>query len=408
MDSNIKPAAPNGPSMPRSRIPLSNKSNASPPHYVPVKTKWDRKDSSEGQPSSHDSIYDAPWVSDTSSATKSPLPFLPPSIPTTATTTTAARPVTPPPKRPIPDPNAESPLSRLEAETPFLYGRGTELAPILEQRSVSTLRTGNQSASDISSLLKHHASATNSNSSPQRPLRRQQSFSLDDLSPSLSSRKRRKDPEQDGADGTSSSGGSSRGSDTGSGAVGVPRLRNTTTRHSPPVVETVDVHAYPQRPAYPPHRAPSTPTGFADWLARHRGRDTFPYPNPTSFRGVRSGHGNLELHPYTRRLGACARHPGEDDGEPAARGIRPPGADADADAYLDPYAPVSAYAYEPRRHRPWTCGACGRPADERWSLLATVMGQGRGRGARRGGEWCSRCAWRKVVYLWCCCEQLGR
>ncbi|KAI4863680.1 hypothetical protein F4820DRAFT_471241 [Hypoxylon rubiginosum] len=495
MDNNIKLDTLDGSPMPRSRIPLSNRSNSNPPHYVPVRTRWDRKDSSEDQPSSHDSIYDAAWASDASSAAKSSSPpYLIPTIPiaTTSTTFTTARPVTPPhaaPTRPVPDPNAESPLSRLEAETPFLYGHGTELAPILEQRSVSTLRTTgcNPSASDISSLLKHKASASGSGNSrsnngngssnntqqqPPRSLRRQNSFSLDDLSPSLthhgvgssgnsSSSKRRRETSEPGGsgvvgvgtstsfgDGMSSGSNSTRGSDTGSGAVGVPRLRNTSKRHSPPVVETVDVHAYPQRPAYPPHQPPPAPAAFAEWLARHRGRDTFPYPNlaappsspssqsrsrqpfegeregegePPPFRGLRSGHGNLSFHPYMERLLTCA-HPGSmpEDGGPSAQG--PPSTTASgscsgrqggaargaqgSDTYMEPLTSTQHQSvYHHQLHHPWTCAACGRPADQRWSLLATVRGQGRG--ARRGNDWCSRCAWRKMVYLWCCCEQLG-
>ncbi|XXG97606.1 Cytosolic iron-sulfur protein assembly protein [Hypoxylon texense] len=475
MDNNIKLDTLNGSPLPRSRIPLSNRSNSNPPHYIPVRSRWDRKDSSEGQPSSHESIYDAPWVSDASSGAKSSSPpYLTPTIPiattSTSTTLTTARPVTPPPSatstRPVPDPNAESPLSRLEAETPFLYGHGTELAPILEQRSVSTLRTTgcNPSASDISSLLKHKKSATgsgnsrlngngnnnsNSNSTqqqqqPPRSLRRQNSFSLDDLSScslvhhdgsGRSSGKRRETSDPGGAVGVStsfaaadgmSSGSSTRGSETGSNTIGIPRLRNTSKRHSPPVVETVDIHAYPQKPAYPPHQSPSTPTGFAEWLTHHRGRDTYPYPNPTAtaqgaehsfqeptFRGVRSGHGNLNVHPYMERL-LTGTHPGSmpEDGGSSAQGQGTAGGGQSvrgtqgSDACMESFAPAQHQSvYQQQRNYPWTCAACGRPANQRWSLLATVTGQGRG--ARRGNDWCSRCAWRKMVYLWCCCEQAG-
>ncbi|KAI6086569.1 hypothetical protein F4821DRAFT_126064 [Hypoxylon rubiginosum] len=483
MDNSVNFAAAFGsPStMRRSRIPLSNRSNSNPPHYVPIRTKWDRRDSSKGQPSSHDSIYDAPWVSDESPTSKSPSPYQVPTIPartttTPTSTTTAARPVTPPPTRPVPDPNAESPLSRLEAETPFLYGHGTELAPIIEQRSISTLRTGNPSTSDISSLLKHKASGTGSSSNanvngntntngstlqPPRPLRRQNSFSLDDLShhhhqhshhkgesSSISAGKRRETSSEpdpvvisnsfNNADALSS--GSSNRSDTGSGMLGVPRLRNSAAkRHSPPVVETVDM-MYPQKPTYPPHQSPSAPAGFAEWLTtRAAAADTYPYPNPATaqrpgsgsgsgagagsretppqFQGIRSGHGNLGVHPYMRPL-ATATHPGSmaavEDGAPTtqsqSQGCDEAGGEQsssvrvqESDTLVAP-AQQSQTVYEPQRY-PWTCSACGRPADQRWSLLATVTGQGRG--ARRGGDWCSRCAWRKMVYLACCCEQPG-
>ncbi|KAI1764365.1 hypothetical protein GGR53DRAFT_326393 [Hypoxylon sp. FL1150] len=496
MDNNSNLASPGSSSMPRSRIPLSNRSNSNPPQYVPTKTKWDRKDSSKGPPSPHDSIYDAPPVSEESTGAKTPLPdqvpvpaipartntptpttttadrpaTLPPT--TTTTTTTAAKSVTPPPTHPIPDPNAESPLSHLEAETPFLYGHGTELATIVEQRSISTLRTGNPSTSDISSLLKHKASATGSNSNvnnnsnaqqpAQRALRRQTSFSLDDLSQKQHSHqqgescsgnsagKRREEPSAEpfpafvisNADALST--GSSHGSDTGSGMLGVPRLRNTTTkRHSPPVVETTTVNVYPQKPVYPPHQSPSEPTGFTEWLAHQRdGTDNYPYPSPAAtaqdsgsasasgsqtkaqaqaqgqslevpqFRGVRSGHGNLGAHPYMRTL-ATATHPGSMPAEGSGLSSPPQEQETagskqdsvrvqESDALVAP-PQQSRTVYEPQRY-PWTCSKCGRPADQRWSLLATVTGQGRG--ARRGGDWCSRCAWRKMVYLACCCENL--
>ncbi|KAI5923829.1 hypothetical protein F4810DRAFT_710258 [Camillea tinctor] len=187
------------------RTPLSNRSNLD-------LTLWDYKDSSKGRPSSHGSIYDAGRVS-TSDVTRSPYQ--------TATTTTPTivaaaevRPVTPPPPvRAAIDLDSESPLSKLE--TPFLYGHGTELAPILEQRSISTLRTGSFSTSDVSSLMhgapprisrrktfNEHAddqdsdsgasTSSSNDSSPQAPLlkhqhqhqhrlRRRQSFSLADL-----------------------------------------------------------------------------------------------------------------------------------------------------------------------------------------------------------------------------------
>lgn len=80
------------------------------------------------------------------------------------------------------DLRSESPLSRL-GTTPFLYGYGTELHPIKERHSISTLRTASYSASDLSSLihcpLRYTKQLFSSGPIPQR-LRRRQSFSLDD------------------------------------------------------------------------------------------------------------------------------------------------------------------------------------------------------------------------------------
>ncbi|KAI1404081.1 hypothetical protein F4819DRAFT_505031 [Hypoxylon fuscum] len=472
---NVKLATLNSPSTTttttttttRSRIPLSNKSNVTSPRYTPIVTRWDRKDSSEGQPSSHDSIFDAPWVSETSDFAKSP--YQTPAPVPAPTPYTPARPSTPP-SRPIPDPNSESPLSRLEAETPFLYGHGTELEPIVEQRSRSTLRTGGTlSTSDISSLLKHKASSNHSGSnksniitangngnggtSLHRPLRRQNSFSLDALPASLLTRRRSSskrsqtlsEPAGISSTSTSTSVDSNNNNNKNNHRnttsrhldARTPRLRSVCKRHSPPTVETVDVHAYPQKPAYPAHQGPPTPLGFGfgfgfggggDWLAHDAG-DTSPYPplgqghasvfETPPFRGVRSGHGDLAAHPYVRGRawpveggllgtdGAAGNGNAGSNGnggaytrEPGTRGLRVRGEVGDS---LDPFAVVQ---YQPlQQRRPWTCKACGRPADQRWSLLSTFSGHGRG--ARRGEEWCTRCAWRKMVYLWCCCEQLG-
>lgn len=455
MDNNIKPV-PSNPSSTtsayRSRIPLANKSNISAlarQRSPPETTRWDRKDSSESQPSSHSSIYDAAWVSDQSDTAKSP--YQTPAPDPAADPTPASVVVRPstPPQRPI-DPNSESPLSLLEAsisassafDTPFLYGHGTELAPIAEQRSIATLRTtatgggsSSLSASNLSPLLKHQASSVSSNSPgsrsnannggintsnapPRRQLRRQHSFSLDDLSPSSmqsqgdrGKRHRREYSEPGGSSGIAIT--RTGFADTGTGAgVGIPRLRSISKRHSPPAVETVDIHAYPQKPTYPPHQDPPTPLGYREWLMAHEGEDAYPYPtdHELPFRGVRSGHGNLQTHPYLRRQNINIGRPCPgpvptfDDIQTglstrgAAQGRRTRTAPG-----LDPYGLVP---YHPvLNDQPWVCKACGRPADQRWSLISTFVGQGQG--MRRGDDWCTRCAWRKVIYFWCCCEPLG-
>ncbi|KAI1495244.1 hypothetical protein F5X96DRAFT_683699 [Biscogniauxia mediterranea] len=316
---------------PLTRSPLSNRSNLDP-------TRWDYKDSSEGQPSSHESLYDASHVS-TSDRAKSPYQ-------TAAAATAVVRPVTPPPRplRGAIDLDSESPLSRLE--TPFLYGHGTELAPILEQRSIATLRTGSFSTSDVSSLM-HGAppssskskpfnengndeydedsdfgcSYNSSNSSPHAPLlmrqrhqqqqhqhqlRRRQSFSLDDLPLvyATSGRSPEKEPVVAVTESPSSSPLRSR-----------PRLSAPVYAHPTTVEVAADVYAYPQRPLYPAHQSPQTPPGLAT-LMEHQGQHgrrqrqgtsghDAPPPFP-AFRAQRSAHGNLASHPFMRRHGGTS------------------------------------------------------------------------------------------------------
>ncbi|KAI1412455.1 hypothetical protein F5Y13DRAFT_47519 [Hypoxylon sp. FL1857] len=446
MDNNIKPALnnPSTTSAYRSRIPLANKSNISTlaRQRSPPDNRWEHKDSSESQPSSHGSIYDAAWVSDQSDTAKSPYqtpaPGPAPVQVMNPASVVVTRPSTPPLRSTTAaiDPNSESPLSQLEAsafDTPFLYGHGTELAPIAEQRSIATLRTtgtggSSPSTSNISSLLKHQASSVssksvsrgyannggiNNNTPLRRPLRRQHSFSLDDLTPSSghshgngngSKRHRRENSEPSRSSGVAAIG-------TGDSGASIPRLRSISKRHSPPPVEMVDIHAYPQNPTYPPHQDPPTPLRYTEWLMAHGVSDTYPYPmdHEAAFRGVRSGHGNLQTHPFMRRqnLGNGRPCPGPTfDDIQAGLSMQVPGQGrqvrmAPGD---DPYGPVPYYPVL-HDHQPWVCKACGRPADQRWSLISTFVGQGRG--MRRGDDWCTRCAWRKVIYLWCCCEPLG-
>ncbi|KAI2467644.1 hypothetical protein F4781DRAFT_444079 [Annulohypoxylon bovei var. microspora] len=431
MDNNIKRAL-NGLSATthRSRIPLSNRSNISSSlaRQRSPETRWDRKDSSESQPSSHDSIYDAAWASDPSEAARSPYQTPDPALVPVSAPTNTHRPMTPP-SRPNPiDPSSESPLSKLEQsasastfETQFLYGHGTELAPIAEQRSIATLRTAatgsSPATSNISPLLKHQPSSlssssintpnensSNHNTPPRRPLRRQQSFSLDDLSasPALSNQRRSSGSRRVSGE-NSEPGGSSGVDGLNLSGIRIPRLRTISKRHSPPTVETVNIHAYPQKPLYPPHQAPPTPVGYAEWLSSHGARASHHYPaHPSTvfeqpFRGVRSGHGNLETHPFMRRPSQARPTPGPPCNTPLAprKGLRVRGGVLPGGDACDPVLRVEL----------WVCKACGRPADQRWSLLSTLVGQGAG--MRRGDEWCTRCCWRKMVHMWCCCEPLG-
>ncbi|KAI1461020.1 hypothetical protein F4805DRAFT_311057 [Annulohypoxylon moriforme] len=459
MDNNIKRAL-NGLSTTtyKSRIPLSNRSNISKSltRQRSPETVWDRKDSSESQPSSHNSIYDAAWASDQGDAIKSPYQTPDPALVPISTPTKTNRPMTPPSQSSPIDLNSESPLSRLEQsaststfDTQFLYGHGTELAPIAEQRSIATLRTvatkNSLVGSNISPLLKHQPSSlsscskntpneySNQNTPPRRSLRRQLSFSLDDLSasPALSNHRRGSGGSRRISGENSEPGGSSAVDSHGLGLglglsgsgerVRIPRLRNINKRHSPPTVEMVDIHAYPQKPLYPPHQAPATPLAYAEWLSAQGGRTSHHYPGALPvceqpFRGVRSGHGNLETHPFMRGPGMTRPVPGPrptfegilGDGDGSSgrggvlRGLRVRG-DPIVDGSCAPGRCFDDIPHVPRDV--WVCKACGRPADQRWSLLSTLIGSGAG--VRRGDEWCTRCCWRKMVYLWCFCEPLG-
>ncbi|KAI1472007.1 uncharacterized protein F4812DRAFT_202135 [Daldinia caldariorum] len=390
----------------KSRIPLSNKSNLTTKltqDKCPLGPEWDQKDSSEGTPSSHASIPNATWVPQSSGSspkstprrqvTSTPsLPNAPPStVVGSGSGSGSGRPVTPPTSCSAPiDPSSESPLSRIEAfETPFLYGHGTELAPIAEQRSIATLRStagggassGTVSTSDISSLLKHKESKTSvksrrsrTESPPRRQLRRQPSFTFNELphlysTPATTNTSGEDQPSggKSGANNESSGtfddtgAGTSSGSSHSESGVRIPRLRNTSKRHSPPAVESVDIHAYPHKPEYPPPNI------------RHP-----------------SEYGEIPLEMALRSqyvmMEASLRHT---DTGPAGPNT---------------YPAVPSLPYSHTRHRVRrVCKACGRPLDQHWSLSSTIIGSGRGQ--RRGSSWCSRCALRKVKRALCCCNQ---
>ncbi|OTB14808.1 hypothetical protein K445DRAFT_23333 [Daldinia sp. EC12] len=380
----------------KSRIPLSNKSNLSTKatqKQHPLGPEWDHKDSSEGTPSSHASIPNATWVSEAGGSTKSSPRQVPgtPSLPATSAVV-AGRPVTPPTTScPAPiDPSSESPLSQIEAfETPFLYGHGTELAPIAEQRSIATLRStaggassgsGTVSTSDISSLLKHKGSGTSvksrrsrTESPPRRQLRRQPSFHFVDL-PHLyiastntsngdrpGSSKNGINPESSGTNDDAGVGTSTSSSNQSESGVRIPRLRNASKRHSPPAVETVDIHAYPQRPEYPPPDI----------------------RQPSDYKKIPL---TIEQRDRYMRLEASLIN------NQTSQGGRP-----------NVPVPQSQTPSRPRITR--VCKACGRPLDQRWSLTSTIIGSGRGQ--RRGRDWCSRCAVRKIKRTLCCCNPPG-
>ncbi|KAI1343797.1 hypothetical protein F5Y15DRAFT_178703 [Xylariaceae sp. FL0016] len=398
----------------RTRSPLSNRSNAV--GLPTTTTRWDRKDSSEGQPSQHDSICDAAYVTASDSdAAKSPY-YQP-----TARPSTPVSPLSLSPTLDIDIAACESPLSRLESQTqthaqdqtepqtsPFLYGHGTELAPIAEQRSLATLRTGSLSTSDLSSLMhgapgiktsKAHsvtitrvnspdpeAETNNTPTTPRKPhrLRRQQSFSLDDL-PTIRPPTRGPEPR--------------------------PRLCTPAHAHDHPTVHVLDVHTYPQKPIYPAHQAARTPSTVAAWMDRvdgGGGHGTHHTTTIPTFRPPRSGHAsNLDRHPFMK----LPPQPDDDDDDDDAwedipgthgarrrRGPNPtPGPERDRQSGGERLRQAQAAR---RLAKSKLCKTCHRPAYEPRSLRASLLGVGQG--VRRKEDWCGRCAWRRVAQLSCC------
>ncbi|KAI0537037.1 hypothetical protein GGR58DRAFT_363627 [Xylaria digitata] len=355
------------------RSPLSNRANI---HIDTAITSWEHKDSSEGQPSTHDSVYDAAWIS-TSDLAKSPYQ-------------TPGRPVTPLRSIDI-DLDSESPLSRLE--TPFLYGYGTELTPILEQQSIGTLRTkGSRSTSDLSSLLHDAPGAGNSTKSHRTAhyLRRQQSLSLDDIPPAPSPQAQQET------------------------ASPSPQLKWLS--YSRPTVHVVDIHAYPRKPVYPPPQRPPTPPSLQRIRRPQSEGDAYvastsskvAYAEP-GFRSPRSGHGNLSTHPFISQP-----QPLMSEARSSTRAPQSRAQDASATrAVSNRYTPhtnrhdsagsnlATPYLAPSEIHR-GTCKKCHHPRGEWWSLSSTLSGHGPG--MRRGADWCSRCACRKIIRAWCCGE----
>ncbi|KAI0143302.1 hypothetical protein BJ166DRAFT_88433 [Pestalotiopsis sp. NC0098] len=155
------------------RLPLAERSNTFDTR--PAVGTTSKRSNTARDSGRYSSLYDAEGVSDasiTSITRASPRPI---TIVTPATTPRRIKEV---------DLRSESPLSRLGA-TPFLYGHGTELHPIAERRSISTLRTASYSTSDLSSLG-HCPVRFSGRFGPRGPiisqgLRRRQSFSLNDI-----------------------------------------------------------------------------------------------------------------------------------------------------------------------------------------------------------------------------------
>ncbi|TRX92805.1 hypothetical protein FHL15_006211 [Xylaria flabelliformis] len=406
----------------QTRSPLSNLANME----IDKTSIWEHKDSSEDPPSTHESIFDAAWLS-TSDLAKSPYQ-------------TPGRPVTPFRAAIDIDLDSESPLSRLE--TPFLYGHGTELAPILEQRSIATLRTkGSLSTSDLSSLLHdapgggggdggRNSSSSNSKSKRSRsksetshPLRRQPSFS----------------PPPETTTTTTTI--------TGTNSSSSPQLRRLS--FSRPTVHIVDVHAYPRKPIYPAPQRPKTPPSLrrisrpqsegdaymmtTTATAMTSSSSSIAYEAP-GFRAPRSGHGNLSSHPFIMSQSTTAipsttapstssptrQHQQQQQQQQQRRRNEPQleqyiplttttttrrsGGSARHQRETSTGSPDIGYLAPPEA-RGGTCKKCRHPRGERWSLGSTLVGYGPG--MRRGADWCSRCACRKIIRGWCCGNERG-
>ncbi|KAI0859367.1 hypothetical protein F4860DRAFT_271478 [Xylaria cubensis] len=382
----------------QTRSPLSNLANMT---MDKTTTIWDHKDSSEDPPSTHESIFDAAWLS-TSDLAKSPYQ-------------TPGRPVTPFRAAIDIDLESESPLSRLE--TPFLYGHGTELAPILEQRSIATLRTkGSLSTSDLSSLLhdapggrggSNNSTSNNkikrsrSKSETSHPLRHQPSFS----------------PPPEPTTGTT----------TGTNSSSSPQLRHLS--FSRPTVHIVDVHAYPRKPIYPAPQRPKTPPSLRRISRPQSEGDAYMATGATTssssiayeapgFRAPRSGHGNLSSHPFimsqsqsTTAITTTSNQQQRRRNEPQLEQYIPlttttattrrsgGGSHQQHQRETSTGSPDLGYLAPPEA-RGGTCKKCRHPRGERWSLGSTIVGYGPG--MRRGADWCSRCACRKII-RGCCC-----
>ncbi|KAK7949120.1 uncharacterized protein PG986_010006 [Apiospora aurea] len=213
----------------------------------------------------------------------------------TATTKQFLRPATPARLMNI-DLNYESPLARLEL-TPFLYGRGTELAPITEQRSIATLRSGiNVKDRSIVAQEQEFPILTRSGG-----LRRQESFSLDSgKSHILQAQQqqyqhdqawfhRRKESTTSAAHGGSSSSFSS--------SAAARRQSIDTARI------LAETKSYPHLPPFSPHTQVVTPPEYHAWALSHPWAlsDRAHQLQRRGEWSTHQGHGeDLAQHPFVR------------------------------------------------------------------------------------------------------------
>ncbi|KAK8078402.1 RNA polymerase II transcription factor B subunit 1 [Apiospora saccharicola] len=217
-----------------------------------------------------------------------------------------------------------SPLSRLEL-TPFLYGHGTELTPITEQRSIATLRNGIVSTPDLEAATRrkasglhnthHHKKSTLENVqespvSPGRLLRRQQSFSLDSGKTHILQTRQKYQEALHRKETTITSDSSSSSSSSAAGAV--------VGGHS--AIDTAcilaEIKSYPHHPPFSPLTQVVTPPEYYEWALSHpiaarNPNHLLQRRGPSGLRPGRGGNGNggdLSQHPFV--LGtACIAPP---------------------------------------------------------------------------------------------------
>ncbi|KAI0016250.1 hypothetical protein F4780DRAFT_698587 [Xylariomycetidae sp. FL0641] len=411
------------PPPPHRRHPLSNKSNF---HLLPASWEADSAPSYISTP--------PPMPTTTTTTTTSPtytrLPATPPLRPVSDQAMGIVPDLPGPPQEVAVDVTSDlSPLSRLSETTPFLYGYGTELAPILEQRSVATLRTrASMSTSDLSSLLHgaphgsgswgkaaataaaagSTASATGVDYSRHTPettteggndgtwtprrLRRQHSFSLDEsLLPSRQQQQQRRHPPEP----TPTSYYNPQHPHGHAGFLATaPQVQ--LTKPAKGQVQLVDIHHAHRASSssFPLSPAPSEPRPHA-----------FLRPSACStLVGSSSGSTTARVQarsPLHASLGEVARPGhylvGEKAGSDDASGSGGGRCDATDDAEDRRVISVPEGGKA-------ECRACRRAVvddddDRRWAAVLRRRGSRR-RSRRR--RWCTRCVVRKVVGGWCC------
>ncbi|KAK8006161.1 RNA polymerase II transcription factor B subunit 1 [Apiospora marii] len=194
----------------------------------------------------------------------------------------------------------ESPLSRLEL-TPFLYGHGTELTPITEQRSIATLRNGIVSTPDLESATRKANKTTLENVQESSPissrsrLRRQQSFSLDSGKTHILQTRQRYQEALHRKETASTNGSSSSSSVAGEGRRSVIDTARVLA----------EIKSYPHHPPRSPLAQVVTPPEYHEWVLSHpaaaRNPNHLLQRRGSSLRTGRSGHGgDLAQHPFVR------------------------------------------------------------------------------------------------------------
>ncbi|KAH8677286.1 hypothetical protein BX600DRAFT_531166 [Xylariales sp. PMI_506] len=323
------------------RVPLVERSNSI---IGPLpSSRWSHKDSDESMPSPCSSVVDAAYLSDADIVKFRKISPRPVQV-----TSSLPAPVQPA------DIESDSPLARIES-IPFLYGCGTELHPIAEQRSKATLRTASFSTSDLSSVLRDISDTCNdqakeTHSGPSH-LRRRHTFSLsplDRMTQQVSLTNQRDSPHQ------------------------VYRIWSRTDTDSFVSPAPVYTSTYPHLPPCSPPRQPPTPIKDNDWMAHASPNTASNYASLHNFRAQRSSHGNLEAHPWVRLIHHQPLPPSQ-----RTAGLRKDPATRQAGSAVSGSRSVSVrnvslgragVRVQEDQGRVRICKACQRTAKEQWSL----------------------------------------